>query len=1079
MGNDNTGATHISDSDSDAPANRLQIALGYFDAGLNVIPIKIDGTKAPALQAKHHFFERRATREEVTSWFGNNAKRGIGIPGGAVSDNLLVLDLDGAKHGLPTNEEFRELVEEHAPGLLDRLPLVETPSGGWHFYFRLPEIVKSKKLALLEREVAQGTKGVKERDGRFFKRETLIETKGDGGYVLAPGSPAKCHPTGKLYRILHGSLSNVPLISMDDWAVLHDCASSFNEVPDETKIVKAPFSQTGNAAGNRPGDDYDRSTSLEQTRAFLEKHGWTAGRSGSKGERWIRPGGERPSATLFADSGLFYVFSDSAEPFSQNGTYSPFALLVFLEYGGDFSAAAKALAAEGYGEQRKSRKARLALVGNEAEQVGESGDRDEGGDEAEEDLEIQIDELIDQAAGGNYSALKPENIMPLLRAQKDHPHLFARGKAALQNAGLKVTDINRALKTAGSQRRAKLSLVTSTNKRTVKSELGDDLPSPELGALLVPIKWKLTANSLQRCVVDENGNEEFVSVSHSPILIRSRCVNIEDDTQSFVVAWKSQKGWQEIAASRGTFLSAQKLIDLADKGFPVNSNRAKQIVDYLSDFEGINAEALDFRRVTPRLGWHGEGYVLPDETIGPNENAPYFQASGGISTLFNVRGTTDEWRERIGKLCVGNTWLTFAASLGFGSLLLNLSGGEGGGIHIGGNSSTGKTTSLYVAGSVMGGGADKGFLRSWKATGNALEGLALAHNDALLCLDEISEIDDRVIGEVVYMLSNGQGKSRMQRGGTVRDAASWRLLFFSSGELALAEKLARIGMTARGGQEVRLLTIPADMGAGMHTLETLHDHPSPDAFSKAIVTAAKECYGAPMRDFLRKVAADRDSLKPRIQGALRTFKNAHDLTNASGEVHRALDRFAIIAAGGELATVYGLTGWPMPTARYAASRLFLYWLAHRGGAGKQDENVALTQVRRFIEAHETSRFQSIGNRKRLASDRSEQDVPTPETRTIFNRAGYVRDGEAPRFFYFLPEVFRTEVCGELGSLTVLKALKDAGLLKTTSGTGNYYELRTGEKGKRRAYAVSEAIFTASVPTVPKAPESIGTLFGHG
>ncbi len=51
--------------------------------------------------------------------------------------------------------------------------------------------------------------------------------------------------------------------------------------------------------------------------------------------------------------------------------------------------------------------------------------------------------------------------------------------------------------------------------------------------------------------------------------------------------------------------------------------------------------------------------------------------------------------------------------------------------------STGKSTVLRVASSVWGG---FDYLQSWRATSNGLEGIAAAHNDSLLCLDEIGEI---------------------------------------------------------------------------------------------------------------------------------------------------------------------------------------------------------------------------------------------------------------------------------------------------------------------------------------------------
>ncbi|SUG64782.1 Phage DNA primase [Salmonella enterica subsp. enterica] len=64
---------------------------------------------------------------------------------------------------------------------------------------------------------------------------------------------------------------------------------------------------------------------------------------------------------------------------------------------------------------------------------------------------------------------------------------------------------------------------------------------------------------------------------------------------------------------------------------------------------------------------------------------------------------------------------------------------------------------MKVAASVCGG---TDYWHSWRATGNALEGIASRHNDALLPLDELREVDPREAGMIAYMLANGQGKGR-------------------------------------------------------------------------------------------------------------------------------------------------------------------------------------------------------------------------------------------------------------------------------------------------------------------------------
>src|SRR5260370_6370261 len=118
-----------------------------------------------------------------------------------------------------------------------------------------------------------------------------------------------------------------------------------------------------------------------------------------------------------------------------------------------------------------------------------------------------------------------------------------------------------------------------------------------------------------------------------------------------------------------------------------------------------------------------------------------------------------------------------------------------------------------MAASVWGGGS-AGYVRSWRATSNGLEGVALAHCDALLCLDELSQVPAREAGEVAYMLGNESGKSRSSREGLARTAAKWRVLFLSSGEVSLADKVGEGCRSAATGPDVRVLYSAAGSRAG-------------------------------------------------------------------------------------------------------------------------------------------------------------------------------------------------------------------------------------------------------------------------
>jgi putative DNA primase/helicase len=120
---------------------------------------------------------------------------------------------------------------------------------------------------------------------------------------------------------------------------------------------------------------------------------------------------------------------------------------------------------------------------------------------------------------------------------------------------------------------------------------------------------------------------------------------------------------------------------------------------------------------------------------------------------------------------------------------LQLATQKGGGLNFFGPSSAGKTTLLQAAASVWGRGASPGYIRTWRATANGLEGAAAGATDTALVLDEFGVVEARDAAAAFYGLANGSGKARAARDGSLREPKSWRVLILSSGEIPAETKL--------------------------------------------------------------------------------------------------------------------------------------------------------------------------------------------------------------------------------------------------------------------------------------------------
>jgi hypothetical protein len=301
-------------------------------AGLSVIPILPDGSKSPAVPWKP-YQTRCPTDVELVQWF-HGKTMGLAVVGGAVSESLEILDFDAPD----LFEPWCIMVEELCPGLIERLPLTQTPSNGRHIFCRCQAIEGNLKLA--QRLRSNG------------KPEILIEPRGIGGYAIIPPSPAACHPFKRPYILLRGDLAAIPTITQRERAILLDAARSFNEYVKPPHIITSvPSRSTIQVKVDRPGDVFNTQTAW---RDILEPHGWLP--IGQRGDLtlWKRPGkrGRGCSATTnYAASGLLYIFTTNGDPFEAERAYGKFAAYALLEHGGDFHAAAKALAQQGIGRR--------------------------------------------------------------------------------------------------------------------------------------------------------------------------------------------------------------------------------------------------------------------------------------------------------------------------------------------------------------------------------------------------------------------------------------------------------------------------------------------------------------------------------------------------------------------------------------------------------------------------------------------------------------------------------------------------------------------------------------------------------
>ena len=442
------------------------------------------------------------------------------------------------------------------------------------------------------------------------------------------------------------------------------------------------------------------------------------------------------------------------------------------------------------------------------------------------------------------------------------------------------------------------------------------------------------------------------------------------------------------------------------------------------------------------IGWHSLNdnrfFVLPTDTIGhsPDKEKIVYQ-SETLDSPFKTKGTINEWRENISKHCSGNSRLIFGVSHGLASFLLDLTHSTNGGVNLFGQSSTGKTTIAQVCVSLFG---EPSYLSTCRTTTNASEKLAHSRNDCLLVLDELAQMEAREIGDAIYTLGNGQGKERMLSSGELRPCLRFRCNYLFTGEIPVSQRINEGGNRETEGQLVRVLDIPAVVGE-YGAFDCLPDgFESGAEFSNYLKEQCTKHYGTCAIAFLEELT------KPEnlncINEKLKLYRQqlTIDLPQGiQGQTERAINRFALAACAGELATEWGLTGWQPGEAITSARKCLDAWLAERGGVENQEGAKILKQVRAFFDTHGESRFTDINNQE--------------HSKTI-NRAGFKKLENEAWVYYVHPNSF-DEICKGFNKPSVIKILIEAGWIETKKNKRGQIEAcistRIPKNGSNRYY----------------------------
>ena len=304
----------------------LETALQALANGACPIRGMTDGSKRP-FGNWNEWQDKRPDPRLVQQWF-QGGHPALGVVCGEVSGRLEVLEIEGRAMGWwgPLKDRMAQA------GLLDLLIEIAagyaeaSPSGGVHFLYRIAG----------DSEMPGNTKLASRMVSGVVQVESMIETRGEGGFIVVAPSNGSTHPTGKPWLMMSGGWDTVCTITRDQRDALVRICESFDEmpslvVPPRAGTRTAPPIQSGTGWVDRALAEWNQANPITDV---LQRNGWQYLETDGLGSLWRRPGKDRGSCSgrLNLNERL-HVFSTST-PFTagQRGATTYDALDVELTY---------------------------------------------------------------------------------------------------------------------------------------------------------------------------------------------------------------------------------------------------------------------------------------------------------------------------------------------------------------------------------------------------------------------------------------------------------------------------------------------------------------------------------------------------------------------------------------------------------------------------------------------------------------------------------------------------------------------------------------------------------------------------
>lgn len=324
-------------------------AITLFDQGIITVPYSVKD-KGTYFQWGE-WYKSPPTREAfIAGWLNyRGVKDGMAVLCGAIE----VIEAD-VKNDPQQDIQHRLnqcLKDNLSDETYSKLFIEQSPSGGMHFWYRVPIGEELGNQVLAHVEYTDDDRFALGKPPNSSKIGTIVEVRGRGGMCTVAPSPG--------YTVIQGSLETLPIITSDERELILMVGHSFNTYIAPAETPNYPAYQSTDT-GTRPGDIYNQKVGPEEFASMLVEAGYKRLRTFAGNIYLGRPGARNTAkhdAKINVQKNVFVAYSTSIAEFEPEKGYTPFTVFTKLFCRGDYKEATRQVAAKGYEDPNRVRNA--------------------------------------------------------------------------------------------------------------------------------------------------------------------------------------------------------------------------------------------------------------------------------------------------------------------------------------------------------------------------------------------------------------------------------------------------------------------------------------------------------------------------------------------------------------------------------------------------------------------------------------------------------------------------------------------------------------------------------------------------